>query len=527
MHITKVVVKNYKVLKDILVNFNEHLNIIVGDNECGKSTLLEAINLGLSSQINGRNIHYELHPLLFNQETVNTFFKNLNDQKKLEPPEILIEVYLNNVPQLALLKGSNNSLKENVPGVRLLIKFDESYGNEYAEYIKSIHDIKTIPTEYYKIEWLSFADNSITARSIPVKPTFIDTTTIKHTNEAGKYVLDIIKDHLPTNHKVNLSLSYRKMKDSFLNDKTITEINTTLARENSISQKTLSISFDTTTKANWENNIIPCLDSIPLPLVGKGEQNIIKIKLALKTAGNSHIYLIEEPENHLSHTNLNKLIKSISEQALGKQLIITTHSSFVLNKLGIESVLLFCKNQCTSLKSLSEETYHYFKKLPGHDTLRLILAQKAILVEGPSDELIVQKAFVQQYGKMPLEMGIDIICVKSLAFKRFLEISDLLKIKVQVITDNDGNIDTLREKYKNYLELIYYDDDINYPTLEPQLLKANSLSLLNQILERNFGSETALLTYMKNNKTDCALKIFDSETKISMPDYIVRAISEE
>jgi predicted ATP-dependent endonuclease of OLD family len=32
-------------------------------------------------------------------------------------------------------------------------------------------------------------------------------------------------------------------------------------------------------------------------------------------------------------------------------------------------------------------------KLPGYDTLRLILCNKAILVEGPSDELIVQKAY--------------------------------------------------------------------------------------------------------------------------------------
>ena len=36
---------------------------------------------------------------------------------------------------------------------------------------------------------------------------------------------------------------------------------------------------------------------------------------------------------------------------------------------------------------------NYFKKLPGYDTLRLVLAKRVILVEGPSDELVVQRAY--------------------------------------------------------------------------------------------------------------------------------------
>ncbi|MFO1076057.1 MAG: TOPRIM nucleotidyl transferase/hydrolase domain-containing protein, partial [Geminicoccaceae bacterium] len=54
------------------------------------------------------------------------------------------------------------------------------------------------------------------------------------------------------------------------------------------------------------------------------------------------------------------------------------------------------------------------KRLPGHDTLRLILAKRSILVEGPSDELVVQAAFKKKHGKMPLEAGVDVISVNSL-----------------------------------------------------------------------------------------------------------------
>lgn len=47
---------------------------------------------------------------------------------------------------------------------------------------------------------------------------------------------------------------------------------------------------------------------------------------------------------------------------------------------------------------------HFFKKIAGYDTLRMILCKKAILVEGDSDELIVQKAYMKMHnGKLPIQ----------------------------------------------------------------------------------------------------------------------------
>lgn len=48
--------------------------------------------------------------------------------------------------------------------------------------------------------------------------------------------------------------------------------------------------------------------------MGKGEQCPIKTNLALahKKAQTSNLILIEEPENHLSHTRLNELLKTIT-----------------------------------------------------------------------------------------------------------------------------------------------------------------------------------------------------------------------
>jgi putative ATP-dependent endonuclease of OLD family len=176
------------------------------------------------------------------------------------------------------------------------------------------------------------------------------------------------------------------MKDKFLADDKVSAINKSFHKKKGIvSKKSLSISLDTSSRASWEINVIPHLDDIPMSLVGKGEQNSVKIKLAMETSAESHLFLIEEAENHLSFSNLNVLIKHIADRLNDRQLIITTHSGFVLNKLGLGSVLMFRDGRAMTLNALQKETYEYFMKLPGYDTLRLILSRRAILVEGPSD----------------------------------------------------------------------------------------------------------------------------------------------
>ena len=274
---------------------------------------------------------------------------------------------------------------------------------------------------------------------------------------------------------------------------------------------------------------MPHLDDIPLPLVGKGEQNTVKIKLAMETSAKSHIILIEEAENHLSYASLNELIGHIAANAGSRQIFITTHSSFVLNKLGVESVLLFQRGDGVRLTDLKDPTTQdYFMKLPGHDTLRLILAKRSILVEGPSDELIVQRAYQRKHGRMPLEDGVDVISVNSLAFKRFLEIAVLLNKVADVVTDNDANIASLEKKYADYLTsdvvTIQYDRDETAYTLELQLIKRNGLAVINSILDKALPDEESAINHMIAHKADTALRFFETAVEWSPPDYIARAV---
>jgi putative ATP-dependent endonuclease of the OLD family len=528
--IERVIVRNYRTLHDTDLTLGAGTNIIVGDNESGKSTLLEAINLALRCQLARRPAAYELHPFLFSTQAVTEFIAGHKSGKPKPPPEILIELYVRDEPELAELKGTMNSEMLDQPGISLKIKLDDNFKDEYREYVKNPSELNSIPIEYYEIEWLSFAGDPLTSKAIPVKSVLIDPSSISNMHAANRYVLEIVRDYLTKVQSVELALSYRKLRDEFQSDARISAINAELAsKTGAVSDKTLSVAMDVTSRASWEAGVMPHLDDIPLTLVGKGEQSAVKVKLAMEASDTCDIFLMEEPENHLSHTNLNRLIGKIVAKSEGRQLIITTHSSFVLNKLGIDNTIMFDGKNGVRLKELPETTYAYFKKLPGYDTLRMILAKRSILVEGPSDELVVQKAFYQVYKAMPLDKGVEVISVNSLAFKRFLDIARLLKIDVTVVTDNDGKEATKIAGYAEYVKSpnikVCVGKDDRFQTLEPQLLHANGREKLNRLLGTNHADDAPLLDYMKSNKTDVALKLFDTTDAFVIPAYINDAIT--
>ena len=543
MHITKIIIKGFKTLRSFEMALNEDLNIIVGDNETGKTTLLEAINLVLSSQLYGRNIQYELNPYIFNSVMVKDYFTDLRNGNHASPPYILIEVYFGGEQsdQLAELRGTNNSAAEDCPGLYLRVELNNDFANEFQDFQKHIRESENrespdiLPVEYYTVVWRSFADNSVATRKLPFRATIIDTNLASRHMGPNKYISNIIRDVLEDDQRRLLSIAYGKLKHSFMDEEGIKQINAHLAeKKDDVSAKTLTVAMDMSPRSTWDNSITAHLDGIPFDSVGKGEQCRVQMKLAIGTAGNPNVLLIEEPENHLSHSNMYKLIEEITQRGINKQIVLTTHSNYVLNKLGIDKLkLLSSSNKTMTIKDLSPDTRDYFLKLPGYDTLRLILSSKTILVEGPSDELIVQSAYRTKYGKLPLENGVDVISVRGLSFKRFLEIGKLLKLDIRVVTDNDGNVAALRKKYADYLEgkveniKIFFSVDEKYNTLESQLLKANSRKKLCDMLNRKFENDESLLSYMGEHKTDTALKVLNYDGEgLKFPDYICNAIGE-
>lgn len=545
MHIEKIKIKNFKCFKEVFeLKLNKNVNIIVGENEAGKSTIIEAINLILSGWFKGRYIHNELNEYIFNKEIVKEYILSLKSETPLAPPSIKIEVFLSpDAP--AILKGDKNTDKSDSVGLSFNIEFDEKYLPEYQILIGT-ESIKSLPIEYYNFYWESFArDERITPKLIPIKPALIDSSNGRLQNGSDIYISRIIKDFLDQKEIVDVSQAHRKMKDVFMQEDSIISINRKIQTDSKISNKKVELSVELSSKNSWENSLVTYLDEIPFHHIGKGEQCIIKTKLALshKKTLESNILLIEEPENHLSHTRLNELILDLKNGSEDKQIIVTTHSSFIANKLGLESLILLNDQKTIRFNDLEDETFTYFKRLAGYDTLRLILCKKAILVEGDSDELIIQKAYsIKHNGKLPIEDGIDVISVGT-SFLRFLQIAKKINKPVIVITDTDWSLVQLENKYNDYLGanlkpniVISYDSEMdegefeiygkpfNYNTLEPKLLKANSIELFNRIFDKEFTTVDEFHKYMKINKTECALKIFDTEEDIVFPDFISNVI---
>ncbi|GGD11096.1 hypothetical protein GCM10011335_12550 [Aureimonas glaciei] len=354
------------------------------------------------------------------------------------------------------------------------------------------------------------------------------------------YISRIVREFLDDKERVAISQAHRRLKDAFKADYNVGAINERLAEATKISRKEVSISVDMSSHNAWENSLMTYIDDVPFHYIGKGEQCIVKTRLALSSKKNREatILLIEEPENHLSHSKLNQLISDISTDNSGKQVIITTHSSFVANKLGLDHLILLREAKVTRIKDLNASDF--FHKLPGYNTLRLVLSQKSILVEGDADELVVQRAYMDaNAGRLPIDDGIDVISV-GLSFLRFLELATALKIPVVVATDNDGDLAALEKKYAKYKDvdhikicydpvvdrgdLVLGDKPFNYNTLEPKLVKSNSVETFNKLFGKTFDLD-GLHRYMKNNKTDCALAVFSGQARIQYPEYILDAIA--
>jgi putative ATP-dependent endonuclease of OLD family len=454
--IDRIVIQNFKIFTELELKLNSNVNIIVGDNEAGKSTLLEALNLCLTKKLAGRYVDYELSPFLFNNGCVKQFLESLNGDQPPTPPSILIEVYFTEDSNHQFSRGTNNSLKMDCPGVKLEIEFDDEYETEYRHLIETSEQIRAIPVEYYKVNWLTFANNPVTHRGLRVGVSNIDASTVRLQSGTDSYLQSIINECLDMKQKVALAIAYRRLKEQFSNEPFIKKVNDGLSqRKGIVTKKDLAIGIDTSTKSSWENSLIPHLNEVPFQHIGKGEQSALKILFALeRQSEDSHLILIEEPENHLSFSSMNVLVSMIRDKCHGKQIVIATHSSFVLNKLGIGNLILLNDQKAAFLSSLPQDTQEYFKKLSGYDTLRLILARRVILVEGPSDELIVQKAYLMKHGRLPLDDGIDVLNVRGLSFIRFLDIAKEVGKQVIVVTDNDGNYEkNVRDNYRQYDEI--------------------------------------------------------------------------
>lgn len=527
--IERIVIDGYRKFAHLNLEPIAGMNVLVGDNESGKSTLIEAIYLALTCKINGRSAAEELNPYWFHRPRVLDYFARHGTDSPSPPPEILIELYLDDTDDVQVLRGVHNSLRLDRPGVRLHIAPDDGYADEFAAYMAS-DPPGVLPVEFYKVEWRDFSDRILTSRPKELAVAFIDSRTIRSTSGVDHHTREMLSGHLDARERALVSLAHRRAKQAITDDH-LTSINQRIAEGNTaLNDRPLGLQMDQSARTSWEVGIVPQVDDIPFGMAGQGQQAAVKVSLAMsRTTGRSRYVLIEEPENHLSHTSLTRLVARIESFTGhgGQQTFVATHSSYVLNRLGLDKLMLIHDGSAAKLTSLDEATVAYFRKLSGYDTLRLVLARKVALVEGPSDEMILHRAFRDANGADPAERGVDIISMGGLTFRRALEVCTSLDRQAIALRDNDGREpDELRSELAHLLapgkRMLLMGDPSRGRTLETQIIAVNDEARLRSIL--NVTDRADVQTWMTNAKTEAALRIFDATESITYPDYVAEAV---
>jgi len=550
--IQKVKIQNYKCFKGMFtVVFAKNSTVIVGSNETGKSTILEAINLALSGYIQGKHIRSVLSESLFNQQVVGEYLNKIAAGAIIDPPAIIIEIYTS--ANLPILKGNANSDNENAYGFVFKISLDDRLLKEYLMLLNQ-SAIKTIPIEYYSISWTDFSRAEHTPRSLPIKAIILNSQSLATYSGGDLFLSRVVDDILEPEELHSLSQAYRQIHEQFKDNPSIVSINSKLKTYNEILKENLAVNTALPTVEAWRGELITSIDSIPFSQSGLGKQTILKTKLMLtsKNSQKCSIILVDEPENHLTYGNMAALIESIIQLCESRQTVLVTHSSFVLNKVGLDSLVLLNEERVMTFAKLPKDTIDYFKKLPGYNTLRLLLSRKTILVEGSSEELYLQRAYMDMHeNEKPLAAGVDILSIGGLAFLRFLQLAEPLNLCVHVVTDNDGNLDSIVTKYALYINsdftqklktiAIHFPHKINeredfaglekveevkLNTLEAEIYLLNNELKLREILNL-IEYKGCLLAWMQKNKTECALRIFESTRNIVYPQYIMEALSND
>ncbi len=511
--IKKIKLQNYKRFKTLELELDQKLNVFIGDNESGKSTILEAINVVISGK--KKKIDTLYLEGLFNYEVVNKFLES--DRQYNNLPVLFIELYLEeqNNPDLF---GRNNSETRDFEGLRFECIPNKELSKEINAILSPNENI--FPFEYYSINYFTFAGEAYSGYRPFVKHISIDHSQIGTEYSLREYIRGMYNSKIAENEKPKHFNDYRKAKKGFT-ESSLTNINSRLTD--------YKFAIRNNSKSNLETDLTLFDEDIDIENKGKGRQCFVKTDFALsKSEENLDLILVEEPENHLSHINVNKLIKKISS-ARNTQLLISTHSNMITSRLDLRKAILLNSNSqnYTLFNSLEESTAKFFIKAPNNNILDFVLSKKVILVEGDAEYILLEQFFRNTFSEELASNDIYIISVGGTSFKRYLEISKILELKTAVIRDNDGDYQS--NCTDNYIDFVsdnvkvFSSPNNDHRTFEICLYNDNA-EICNEIFEADRRT-LSVLEYMLKNKAETAFELLDKKGKeLNVPSYIRDAL---
>jgi putative ATP-dependent endonuclease of OLD family len=510
-----VVLSNFKKFESLEFDLDPDLNIFAGDNEAGKSTVLTAIDLTLSaSRSKVETVGIEA---LMCMAAVEAFLKG--NKKLANLPTLFVEVFLSECSEPDL-KGRCNSRHDNTFGLRLTCEPSEDYAHEIQSVLAE--DADNFPFEFYAIKFSTFAGVPYSAYAKPVRHLLIDSAQIDAQYAQREYTRALYRAHTTPSQRGSHENKYRQYKDHY-SDEHLAELNAKLE---------LKFQVRSSAKSNLESDLLIAEGGVPLEARGRGRQSLIKTEFALskgdRNSDSIHVLLIEEPENHLSHVHMRRLLDSLAKPG-SKQLFVSTHSSLVCSRLDLRKVIMMdATGNRASLRDLDPDTANFFCKAPDNNVLEFAMSRRVILVEGDAEFILIAALYKASTGSTLEQDGIHVIAVGGTSFKRYLNLAKLLNVRTAVVRDNDGSYQ--KHCVENYAELlgdnaeVFADKDDVRSTFEICLYNDNEAEC-----EKLFGKgrrKLSALEWMLDNKAEAALALLEAYgAGLKVPAYLSDAMA--
>ncbi len=422
----------------LVVPFTKGLNVLIGENDSGKTAIIDAIKL-VTKTHSLEWIHLVESDFSKNRDhlRIDVLFKDLTDIEAAHlPDKIVINPETGDVSLHLVLEGTRSAGRILPYEVKALDGTMKTLSADEKEFLKSTH-----------LRALRDADYALTAKKNSRISQILMGHELFQDGASGKAIFEQIMADANT-----------RIKEWFTDEKGGSNSNKSQIKDviDTFIKSFLSDSYEAELTIS-DSNIKSILETICIGIkdgmnMGLGSMNRLFMAaelLHLRRLGDGvKLCLIEELEAHLHPQAQMKVIEGIQQEA-DVQFILTTHSPNLASKIKISNdntSVILCKDcdvypLIKGKTKLDAKDYKFLENFLDVTKANLFFAKGVIIVEGWAEELLIP-VLADNQGKNLTRSEVSIVNVGSTAYLHYARIlmrndGKTIDYPVSIVTDFD------------------------------------------------------------------------------------------